>query len=104
MRLFALRCALGLALLIGFVLPARAAPLRSRAPAIEMEHLNTHAVFQLRPDARGGGFSVRQMRALSDFLRCHHTGQRRSMDQRLIALLYATARHYHNAKLWVVAG
>lgn len=83
---------------------AKGQPVSLRVPAIEMEHLNTHAVLQLRPDQKGGGFSQRQMRGLSDFLRCHHTQKRRPMDPRLVSLLYATSRHYNNAKVWVVAG
>lgn len=74
------------------------------APPIEMEHITSHAHHLLRPDVRGGGFSPRQMRTLMDFLRCHHTNKRRPMDPRLVSLLYQTARHYNNAKLYVIAG
>ena len=73
-------------------------------PAIELEHLTTHASYQLRPDSPQGGFSAAKLRALSQLLRCHHTGKRHAISERLIQILYATARHYHNAKLFIVAG
>jgi uncharacterized protein YcbK (DUF882 family) len=94
---------------VGFpALLARGRPARDpaavRLPGIAMEHITSHATFTLRPDLRGGGFSSRQMQALAAFLRCHHTGRKRPMDPRLISLLYATARHYNNAKIHVISG
>jgi uncharacterized protein YcbK (DUF882 family) len=101
---------IGLALTLVLSGPATAAPgrghkVRPKAPVatIELEHLTTHASYQLRSDA-GGRFSQKKMRALAQLLRCHHTGKRHSINERLIEILYATARHYHNAKLFIVAG
>jgi uncharacterized protein YcbK (DUF882 family) len=100
---------LALALLVGAPLPAAAKARRPQvsrkptAPTIQLEHLTTHAHYALRADA-GGGFSTRKLRELSQLLRCHHTGKRHSISERLIEILYATARHYHNAKLLIVAG
>lgn len=73
-------------------------------PAVELEHLTTHATYRLRADSPQGGFSAAKLRALSQLLRCHHTGKRHAMSERLIQILYATSRHYHNAKLFIVAG
>ena len=72
-------------------------------PIIELEHLTTHRKLELQP-SQGGGFSKRKMQEVSSFLRCHHTGQRHSMNERLVGILYQVARHYHNAKLLIVAG
>lgn len=76
----------------------------ARFPAIEMEHLTTHASYRLKPDRPDGSFSRRQMQVIAQLLRCHHTGKRHSINQRLIEVLYETARHYQNAKLFIVAG
>lgn len=76
----------------------------ARFPAIEMEHLTTHASYRLKPDRPDGSFSRRQMQVLAQLLRCHHTGKRHTINQRLIEVLYETARHYQNAKLFIVAG
>ncbi|HPH27032.1 MAG TPA: DUF882 domain-containing protein [Pseudomonadota bacterium] len=76
----------------------------ARFPAIEMEHLTTHASYRLKPDRPDGSFSRRQMQVMAQLLRCHHTGKRHTINQRLIEVLYATARHYQNAKLFIVAG
>lgn len=76
----------------------------SRLPIIALEHLTTHSAFRLRPDLPSGGFSAQQMRSLSTLLRCHHTGQRHPINRRLAEILYSTARHYRNAKLFIVAG
>ena len=76
----------------------------ARFPAIEMEHLTTHASYRLKPDRPDGSFSRRQMQVIAQLLRCHHTGKRHTINQRLIEVLYATARHYQNAKLFIVAG
>ena len=84
------------------VKPKRSEP--ARFPAIEMEHLTTHASYRLRPDRPDGSFSRRQMQVIAQLLRCHHTGKRHTINQRLIEVLYATARHYQNAKLFIVAG
>lgn len=80
------------------------ARLQPRLPQIPLEHITTHAAFQLRPDLPHGGFSASQMKSLATLLRCHHTGQRHTMSRRLIEILYATGRHYRNAKLMIVAG
>lgn len=81
-------------------------PLLTKAalPTIELEHLTTHATYKLRPDSPRGGFSAAKLRALAQLLRCHHTGKRHAISERLIQILYATARHYHNAKLRIIAG
>lgn len=76
----------------------------ARPPVIALEHLTTHAAFSLRPDLPSGGFSAQQMKSLSTLLRCHHTGQRHAISRRLAEILYSTARHYQNAKLFIVAG
>lgn len=78
--------------------------LKAAPPTIELEHLTTHATYRLRADSPRGGFSAAKLRALAQLLRCHHTGKRHSISERLIQILYATARHYHNAKLRIVAG
>ncbi len=75
----------------------------SPPPIIVLEHLTTHHKLELQPQS-GGGFSKRKMQEVSSFLRCHHTGQRHSMNERLVKILYQVARHYHNAKLFIVAG
>jgi uncharacterized protein YcbK (DUF882 family) len=75
-----------------------------RLPQIALEHMTTHAAFRLGPDLPHGGFSAQQMKNLATLLRCHHTGQRHTMSRRLIEILYATGRHYRNAKLLIVAG
>ena len=72
-------------------------------PAIELEHLTTHHHLSLQP-APGGGFSKRKMQEVSSFLRCHHTGRRHAMNERLVSILYQVSRHYKNAKLFIVAG
>lgn len=77
---------------------------RARMPQIPLEHVTTHAALHLRPDLPHGGFSAQQMKSLSTLLRCHHTGQRHAMSRRLAEILYATGRHYRNAKLLIVAG
>lgn len=82
--------------------PAKKPP--APVPAVELEHLTTHATYRLRADSPRGGFSAAKLRALAQLLRCHHTGKRHSISERLIQILYATARHYHNAKLRIVAG
>ena len=79
-------------------------PPKPLPPAIELEHLTTHATYKLRPDSPRGGFSPAKLRALAQLLRCHHTGKRHLISERLIEILYATSRHYHNAKLLIVAG
>ncbi len=88
--------------------PARAAKSRKAKkpvppPIITLEHLSTHHSLELQPSP-GGSFSRRKMQEVSSFLRCHHTGKRHSMNERLVDILYKTARHYHNAKLFIVAG
>jgi uncharacterized protein YcbK (DUF882 family) len=79
-------------------------PAAPALPTIELEHQTTHATYKLRADSPRGGFSGPKLRALAQLLRCHHTGKKHSISQRLIEILYATARHYHNAKLMIVAG
>ena len=88
--------------------PARAAKSRKAKkpvppPIITLEHLSTHHSLELQPSPEGS-FSRRKMQEVSSFLRCHHTGKRHSMNERLVDILYKTARHYHNAKLFIVAG
>ena len=78
--------------------------LKAAPPTIELVHLTTHATYKLRADSLRGGFSAVKLRALAQLLRCHHTGKRHAMSERLIQILYATSRHYHNAKLFIVAG
>lgn len=73
-------------------------------PAVELVHLTTHATYRLRADSAQGGFSAAKLRALSQLLRCHHTGKRHAINERLIQILYSTSRHYNNAKLLIVAG
>lgn len=74
------------------------------APPVEIFHLTTHATYALRPEPQTGGFSSKAMRAITQLLRCHHTGQRHAISRRLVEILYATARHFHSAKLYVIAG
>ncbi len=81
-----------------------AKPAVTPPPAIELEHLTTHATYKLRPESGRGGFSSGKLKALAQLLRCHHTGKRHAINERLIEILYATSRHYHNAKLLIVAG
>jgi uncharacterized protein YcbK (DUF882 family) len=98
--------------------PARAArPLGHRArlllprsavstplPAIELMHLTTHATLTLRPASKSGGFGRKSLRAVNQLLRCHHTGQRHAISQRLVDIIYQTARHFRSAKVLVIAG
>ena len=86
--------------------PHNLRPRRAPAPlpAIPVEHLTTHATYALRPDLPGGRFSPRQMKRLSALLRCHHTGKQHAMSARLIEIVYATARHFRNAKMFIIAG
>lgn len=86
--------------------PHNLRPRRAPAPlpAISVEHLTTHATYALRPDLPGGRFSPRQMKRLSALLRCHHTGKQHAMSARLIEIVYATARHFRNAKMFIIAG
>lgn len=76
---------------------------RGEAP-VELFHLTTHATYTLRPDRRSGSFSPPVMRAMRQLLRCHHTGMRHAISRRLIEVLYATARHFHSSKVYIVAG
>jgi len=99
-----------LAALVGWLLAvgsssaeAKSRPAKKPLPVIELEHLTTHHKLTLQPSP-GGGFSKKKMGEVASFLRCHHTGQRHSMNERLVSILYQTARHYHNAKLFIVAG
>jgi uncharacterized protein YcbK (DUF882 family) len=78
--------------------------LHARArPTAELTALNTHEIFRLRPDERGR-FGARELRGWNRFLRCHHTGRVHAMAHRLAELLYATARHFSEHKILVVAG
>ena len=72
-------------------------------PAIEMQHLTTHESFVLRPDD-GGRLGGKRLRGLRHFLRCHHTGKEHAMAPRLAELLYATAHHFGDRNITVVAG
>ena len=70
---------------------------------IELEHLTTHDRLFLSPSPRGG-FARHKMQEVASFLRCHHTGRRHPIHQKLVALLYQVSRHFHGAKLLIVAG
>jgi uncharacterized protein YcbK (DUF882 family) len=88
-------------------MPARsAAHLRPAPtpPVLQLVHLTTHATYSLRPDRRAGGISAQSVRAVTQLLRCHHTGKRHAISRRLIEVLYSTARHFHSPRLYVVAG
>src|SRR5262245_58645739 len=79
---------------------------RARArqlPPIEMQHLTTHETFVLRHDDQGhlGG---KRLRGLRHFLRCHHSGREHAMSPRLAELLYATAHHFGDRTITVIAG
>ncbi len=71
---------------------------------VNLEHLTTHATYALRPDRRSGTFGGRVMRSMAHLLRCHHTGMQHVISRRLVEVLYATARHFHSPKLYVIAG
>ncbi len=73
-------------------------------PTIYLEHLTTHDALALRPASRGGGFAGKAMKSVSRVLRCHHTGKRHAISSRLVNVLYATARHFHRDRIFVVAG
>jgi uncharacterized protein YcbK (DUF882 family) len=81
----------------------RSRPHARTLPAVEMQHLTTHESFVLRPDENGrlGG---KRLRGLKHFLRCHHTGREHAMAPRLAELLYATAHHFGDRPITVVAG
>src|SRR5262249_34371664 len=77
----------------------RAAPPARPLPSVELSHLTTHDSYALRPDRASGSFSPRVMRAVTELLRCHHTGQRHVISRRLVEVLYATARHFSSSRL-----
>lgn len=72
--------------------------------SVAVEHFTTHATYNLRPDRRSGAFSSRVMGNIAQLLRCHHTGRRHAISPRLVEILYATARHFGSAKMYVIAG
>ena len=72
-------------------------------PAVELDHLSTHERFFLRPDRRGH-LGKKQLRGLTRFLRCHHTGRVHAIAGRLPLLLYAVAHHFGDHPVSVVAG
>lgn len=76
----------------------------SAAPAVHLEHLTTHDALTLRPAGSRGGFGGQAMKSVSRVLRCHHTGKRHAISARLVNVLYATARHFHSSRIFVVAG
>ena len=82
----------------------RAVPVVRPAPAVELSHLTTHATYTLRPDRPHGEFSPRLMKSMAALLKCHHTGKRHAISNRLIEVLYATARHFNSGKLHIIAG
>jgi uncharacterized protein YcbK (DUF882 family) len=73
-------------------------------PTIHLEHLTTHDSLALRPAGNRGGFGGKAMKSVSRVLRCHHTGKRHAISARLVNVLYATARHFHSQRIFVVAG
>jgi uncharacterized protein YcbK (DUF882 family) len=82
---------------------ARAPKTKTRPPPAEMQALNTHEIFTLRPDV-AGRFGKRELRGWNRFLRCHHTGRTHVMSTRLASLLYEASKHFNFGKLLVVAG
>ena len=68
-----------------------------------LDHLSTHERFVLRPDARGH-LGKPQLRGVSNFLRCHHTGARHAMAPRVLHILYAVAQHFNAPRVEIVAG
>ncbi len=70
---------------------------------IELDHLSTHERFLLQPDSRGI-LGSKQLRGLTRFLRCHHTGRAHTIAGRLPQLLYAVARHFGDRAISIVAG
>jgi uncharacterized protein YcbK (DUF882 family) len=77
---------------------------RHKSPAmIHLTHVATHESFDLVPD-RSGQVPRKEMRALRHFLRCHHSGREHAIDPRLARLLYATAHHFGDRPVSVIAG
>lgn len=72
-------------------------------PPVSLQHLTTHEKFVLRPD-EGGHFGSKRLRGFKHFLRCHHTGREHAMAPRLAELLYATAHHFGDRAITVIAG
>lgn len=72
-------------------------------PPLTFEHLSTHEEFTLRPGL-GGEIGKRQMMQVRRILRCHHTGREHFITKRLVELLYATARHFNENKIEIIAG
>jgi uncharacterized protein YcbK (DUF882 family) len=72
-------------------------------PPLTFEHISTHEEFTLRPGP-GGEIGKRQMMAVRRILRCHHTGREHPITKRLVELLYATARHFNEDTIEIVAG
>jgi uncharacterized protein YcbK (DUF882 family) len=72
-------------------------------PPLTFEHLSTHEEFTLRPGP-GGEIGKRQMMQVRRLLRCHHTGREHFITKRLVELLYATARHFNESKIEIIAG
>jgi uncharacterized protein YcbK (DUF882 family) len=106
------RLSMALAVLLAASAPASASRVEQRAPSkrpprrpapIELVHLNTHETFLLRPDP-GGRLDGKRLRGLRHFLRCHHTGREHPMAPRLAQLLYATAHHFEDRPVAVIAG
>lgn len=79
-------------------------PQAAAAPTVHLEHLTTHDALALRPAGAQGGFGGKTLKSVSRVLRCHHTGKRHAISGRLVNVLYATARHFHSSRIFVVAG
>ena len=77
---------------------------RPRWAPVEMFHVNTREVVQLRiADSRGRAIKGANKR-YDKFFRCHHTNHQHKMDSRLVRLLYEVGRHYDGRRIEVVSG
>lgn len=77
---------------------------RPRWAPVEMLHVNTREVVQLRiADSRGRAIKGANKR-YDKFFRCHHTNHQHKMDPRLVRLLYEVGRHYDGRRIEVISG
>lgn len=77
---------------------------RPRWAPVEMIHVNTREVVQLRiADSRGRAIKGANKR-YDKFFRCHHTNHQHKMDPRLVRLLYEVGRHYDGRRIEVISG
>ncbi|MDX2024014.1 MAG: DUF882 domain-containing protein [Deltaproteobacteria bacterium] len=77
---------------------------RPRWAPVEMFHVNTREVVQLRiADSRGRAIKGANKR-YDKFFRCHHTNHQHKMDPRLVRLLYEVGRHYDGRRIEVISG